>query len=412
MRKRFLIWENPKDAMLAFVVFLMGIGAVNVFSASFVMAEATTGSGYHYLFRYIGYSIIGFIAMYITGWRVDYHFWLDHAHYLYAACLAMLLAVKAVGPVVKGSQRWLVFGPFSFQPSEFVKLGIIIMGAAWLGKMISQGQRPSMFSEGRLPLPFLTPKALPFLATAVLSVLVLIQPDMGTAAIILALIIVLYYVAGQRKLELFALALPVAVMVILLILHEPYRMNRVRIWMNPWKDPQGYGYQAVQSFVTIGSGGFFGDPVGMGSGKFFYLPEAHTDFAFAIFCQELGFVGAVALVLLFGLLALAIFSIGRNTQDRSGFLLVTGVNFLVVGQAFANMAMVTGILPVIGVPLSFISYGGTSLIVSLAAIGLAVSVYRGEVRREEAEKPKAPPRPVYHDSFYVRRPDSGRRWTR
>ena len=131
--------------------------------------------------------------------------------------------------------------------------------------------------------------------------------------------------------------------------------------------------------MALGSGGIFGEPFGMGTSKFFYLPEAHTDFAFAIFCQEWGFLGALFLMLVFLLMGLALCRIGQNTQDRKGFLLVSGVNFLVVGQAIANMAMVCGILPVIGVPLSFISYGGTSLIITLVGIGLVLSVYRMEM---------------------------------
>ncbi|MCH3949991.1 MAG: rod shape-determining protein RodA [Acidaminococcus sp.] len=410
LRKRFLIWDNPKDAMVAFVLFLMGLGAINVFSASFVMAAAS-GSPYHYLFRYLIFAVIGVAVMIFLG-RKDYHIWLKHDHLIYGFCLVMLLAVEVLGRSVKGAQRWIIIGHFSFQPSEIVKLAIILVGAAWLGKMMDKGVRPQLFSHTMPPILFMTRKAVPMIATLIPAALVFHQPDMGTAAIILALILIMYYLAGLEKWEIGLIFLLLAAAVVMAVKMFPYRLNRIYVWLDPWKDAQNYGYQAVQSFVTIGSGGLIGDPVGMGSGKFFYLPEAHTDFAFAIFCQEMGFIGAVALILLFSLLSLAIFNIGRNTQDRSGFLLVTGVNFLVVGQAFANMAMVTGILPVIGVPLSFISYGGTSLIVSLAAIGLAISVYRDEVRREEAEIPKKPPVPVYHDSHYVGHRRPGGRWSR
>ena len=185
----------------------------------------------------------------------------------------------------------------------------------------------------------------------------LLQPDMGTAAIIMALITVLYIVAGLDLREIGILGGAGLVVSIAAILQAPYRMNRVRLWIDPYLDPQGNGYQAVQSFVAIGSGRLIGSHFGMGFGKFFYLPEAHTDFAFAIFCQEWGFLGALFLIFIFILLAFALYRVGQHTQDRAGFLLVTGVNFLVVGQAFANMAMVCGLLPVIGVPLTFISYG-------------------------------------------------------
>ena len=185
-------------------------------------------------------------------------------------------------------------------------------------------------------------------------------------------------------------------------------MNRVRLWIDPYLDPQGNGYQAVQSFVAIGSGRLIGSHFGMGFGKFFYLPEAHTDFAFAIFCQEWGFLGALFLIFIFILLAFALYRVGQHTQDRAGFLLVTGVNFLVVGQAFANMAMVCGLLPVIGVPLTFISYGGTSLVASLMGIGLVLSVYRAEVQRERGKLAPDMPRSTQRPRFGTR--PGARRW--
>ncbi len=171
-----------------------------------------------------------------------------------------------------------------------------------------------------------------------------------------------------------------------LIAIAPYRLQRVLVWFDPWSDPSNAGYQMVQSLISIGSGGVFGAPWGQGSGKFFYLPEAHTDFAFAIFCQEWGLLGAAILISVFLLLAAAFFRIAMNTKDERGFILVSGVSLLIVGQAVANMAMVCGLLPVIGVPLSFISYGGTSMLITLASIGLVLSVYRDECKREKLER--------------------------
>ena len=189
-----------------------------------------------------------------------------------------------------------------------------------------------------------------------MSFLVLIQPDMGTASIILTLMIVLYLLAGLPWKEFGILVGVLLGGAVAAVIQAPYRLNRMRIWLTPELDPQGNGYQAVQAKMAIGSGGIFGEPFGMGTSKFFYLPEAIRILPLP-FSAGWGFLGALFLMLVFLLMGLALYRIGQNTQDRKGFLLVSGVNFLVVGQAIANMAMVCGILPVIGVPLSFISYG-------------------------------------------------------
>ncbi len=380
MRKQFLFWDNPKDAMLTLVGILMLIGGVNIFSASFVVADAMFNNGYHYLFRYILLGIGGLFAMFIVGWKIDYHKWFAKKHWIFLLVFILLLAVDVFGKATKGAQRWLMIGTFSFQPSEFVKLAILILGAGYLGHLMEKGLRPHLLKSK---------VNLAFIEAVIVTIMVAIQPDVGTAGIIMGLMIILYIIAGLPLKEVSILGGVGLLVVAGAIVKAPYRLNRVLIWLNPWSDPQGNGYQAVQSFVSIGSGGWLGTSFGMGTGKFFFLPEAHTDFAFAIFCQEWGFVGALGLITLFLLLAAAIYRIGQNTTDKAGFLLVTGANFFVVGQAIANMAMVCGLLPVIGVPLSFISYGGTSLIATLIAIGLIISVYRSEVKKaKDAELAK------------------------
>ena len=221
-------------------------------------------------------------------------------------------------------------------------------------------------------------------ATAVYAFLVQQQPDMGTAAIIVALMFCMYVIAGLPWKQIGSVCILGAASAVLLVMTSTYRADRIRVWLDPWIDEVGDGYQMVQSLLSIGSGGFIGTKWGEGSSKFFYLPEAHTDFAFAVFCQENGFLGACFLILLFAILGCALLRIAVCSKDERGFLLAAGVSFLIVGQAAANMAMVCGLLPVIGVPLVFISYGGSSLIISMAAIGLALSVYDDEVEREKA----------------------------
>jgi len=373
MHKRFLIWDNPKDAILVFTFVLMALGCINVFSASFVEAKDMFDNGYFYLYRYAVAGLIGLVAMGIVGWKIPYRFWLQYRQAWYVILLVVLICVDAFGVTTKGAQRWLYIGGQSIQPSEFVKLSIIILGAGSLGEYLQKGRPVSLF---------INPMNIPFVQAAAYAILVFLQPDMGTASIIFALMIGLYVVAGLPKIQLVCLLGTAFCGAAALVAIAPYRFARVKIWLDPWQDAGNTGYQMVQSLMSIGSGGLVGKPFGLGTGKFFYLPEAHTDFAFAIFCQEWGFFGALFLIVLFLLMAAAIHQIALNTKDERGFLLVTGVNFLVVGQAVANMAMVCGILPVIGVPLSFISYGGTALIVNLAAIGMVIAVYRDEEKQE------------------------------
>ena len=386
MRKRIMFWDNARDALLSLVFFLLVLGAVNVFSASYVAAADMFGNGYHYLLRYGIFSLAGLLVMFGIEKKVDYH-WLFKYDQIFCVLLTgILIAVDIFGRATKGAQRWVILGPISFQPSEFVKLAVILLGAHYLGQLMEQGKRPHLLRRDT---------GMAFWETAFLSFLVLIQPDMGTAAIIMTLMIILYILAGLPMKEFWSLLGVAFVGAAAAVIQAPYRLNRILFWLHPEQDPQGKGYQAIQSFNAIGSGRFFGEPFGMGTGKFFYLPEAHTDFAFANYCQEWGFLGAVFLILVFLLLGVVLYHIGQRTQDRKGFLLVSGVNFLVVGQAFANMAMVCGVLPIIGVPLSFISYGGTSLIMTMGAIGLVLSVYKDEHKKHRrsreipAEKPAA-----------------------
>lgn len=377
MHKRFLFWDNPKDAVLVLTFLLMTIGAINVFSASFVEARETYDNGYHFLFQYVRAALVGLVPMALVGWYFNYRTWLRFRHLWYAIFLVVLVCVDLFGVTSKGAQRWLYVGSQSVQPSEFVKLSIILLGAGSLGEFLHSKKPASIFRN---------PSNIAFFQAGAFALLVFLQPDMGTAAIIFALMVGLYIVAGLPKLQLVILLGASLAAAAILVAVAPYRLARVKIWFDPWQDAANTGYQVVQALTAIGSGGFFGTSFGLGTGKFFYLPEAHTDFAFAIFCQEWGFLGASFLIMLFLLLAAAIHRIALNTKSASGFLLVTGVNFLIVGQAVANMAMVCGLLPVIGVPLSFISYGGTALIANMIAIGLVVAVYRDETGQESAKQ--------------------------
>lgn len=377
MNEKFLFWENPKQAVWHTMLALLLIGCINIFSASYIRAEADGSSTFFYLTRYMAYSLLGLGAIFVVR-KFNYRHLLSKnaIAFVYLSTLMMLLLVDFIGLESGGARRWLGIGGLTIQPSEFAKLAIIMLCARYLGMHLKKGKAVSFLEgDGRMCL----------FATFVYAFLVYKQPDMGTAAIIGALMFCMYFVAGLPWKQVGTVFFGAAVLAVYLVNSASYRADRIKVWLNPWIDEMGDGYQMVQSLLSIGSGGWVGTRWGEGSSKFFYLPEAHTDFAFAVFCQENGFLGACLLMLVFIFLGCALLRIAVCAKDERGFLLAAGVSILIVGQAAANMAMVCGVLPVIGVPLVFISYGGSSLLITMVAIGLALSVYDDEVERSARE---------------------------
>lgn len=372
MNRRFLIWDNPKHAVFCLVAILMGIGCINVLSASYVSAVDMFGSGYYYLVRYGIWAAAGVLCIRVVR-KIGYRRLLSRRflNIAYVVAVVLLLLVDLMGATANGAQRWLRLGPLSLQPSEFAKLVVILLTARNFGMVIRKKRKVSLLRGTGL---------LVALQTLFFAFLVYKQPDMGTAGIIVGIMLMQCVIAGISWLQVGGILGLGGAAAALFVAIAPYRMERIKVWFDPWLDEIGSGYQMVQSLLAIGSGGLTGTTWGQGTGKFFYLPEAHTDFAFAIFCQENGLFGAVFLMILFILLGWAFLRIANNTGDERGFLLVTGASLLVVGQSAANMGMVCGILPVIGVPLAFISYGGSSMLVSMVAIGLILSVYDDEVK--------------------------------
>lgn len=378
MEKIIEILKKPNILICFLVLILMGIGSINVLSASYIDAEDMSGNGYYFFFRYVIFAAISFLAMLVVS-KIDYHRFLtkNSLWFFYIVVLGMLIVVDAIGIANKGAQRWLYLGPVSIQPSELAKVFVIMFTAKLLGDAIEKNKKISLFSGvGRFCV----------LASMVLSGLVYLQPDLGTAAIIAGLMVCVFIVAGISKSQIMALLGTGLAGAVVFTVSTPYRLERIKVWFDPWLDEMGAGYQMVLSLLTIGSGGLVGTNWGQGTGKYLYLPESHTDFAFAVYCQENGFIGAVFLMILFLLLGCALFKIAVTAKDKRGFLLVSGITFLIVGQAFANMAMVCGIFPVIGVPLVFISYGGSSMMISAVSLGLALSVYNMEQRQLDIEQ--------------------------
>lgn len=360
------LWVSDTEAVLYITFVLIAIGTVNIFSASFVRAGSEFENPYYFLNRHLMCVGIGFVGM-VLAMKVKYQRWRTLLPLLALLTLAALVLVAVIGVEVNGSRRWLNIG-FQFQPSELAKLTSILLAAAYLGPYIDKKMR-------------ITLKNVPMALILAMGVLVYKQPDLGTAAIIVGLAFFLHILAGMRTEDSVVLLAGALLLAVALTFSASYRVERVWAWLDPWAFQSDQGYQTVQSIIAIGSGGLWGTGFGMGTSKFYYLPEAHTDFAFAVLCQETGFAGALIIFALLGLLAIYGGKIANRTQDGFGKMLVCGILMLVVGQGVANIAMVAGVLPVIGVPLPFISYGGTSLIINMCSVGILINVGRQAVLR-------------------------------
>ncbi|MBR4153206.1 MAG: cell division protein FtsW [Selenomonadaceae bacterium] len=353
-------WTSDMEAIIAITVVLLILGTINVFSSSFIFAEAEFDTPYFFLKRHVLNVFIGLLAFAVCL-HFDYHVWRKIIFFVVVGTFISLGAVLVFGPVVNGAQRWLPLPMGQFQPAELAKLVSIMIAAAYISTKIKLEQE----------LHFLTIQMALIAGFAGLTEL---EPDMGTASIILGIPLLMLIISGLSKNRILQLVGMGLGGIALLIIREPYRLDRLKITYDPWSDAQNIGYQTVQSLSAIGSGELTGMGLGVGVSKYDYLPEAHTDFAFAIFCQENGFLGAIFVFLLFAAFAVYAARIANKARDEYGQVLAMGVMLLVVGQAIANLFMVGGMIPVVGVPLPFISYGGTSLIVTMAAIGILINI--------------------------------------
>jgi cell division protein FtsW len=356
----------PPDTLLfAAAATLAAIGLVMVFSASSAVAYADHHDIAYYLKRQLVWLVAGLGIAY-AAYRLDYEKLRKAAPYLLVASMLSLAAVLVphLGISVNGARRWLVAGPIGFQPSEFAKLAIVVYLAAMLAY---RGERITSLVKGLFPL---------FFVVALMCVFVLAEPDLGTASLIAMTAFAMFFAAGARFEHLLAVALVTVPPVMLEIAASPYKRARIFAFLNPWKDPQNTGFHIVQSLLALGSGGILGEGLGASRAKFFFLPEQYTDFIFSIIGEELGLLGTLAVIGLFVLLAYRAVRIAIAAPDRFGFFLAIGCAALITIQAFVNVGVVTSSWPVTGVPLPFISFGGSSLIVSLVAVALIANVGR------------------------------------
>jgi cell division protein FtsW len=349
---------------------LLAIGLIMIASASSILAYQEYNDSFHFLWRQLGFGAVGLVCLLITSrMRRD---WLKKISPIaLGAAVIMLVAVLVLGEEINGAKRWLDIGGFPFQPSEFAKLAVIIFTAAILSR-----KRKNSDTLGSIAKPIGVP-------ILIIAALIMKQPDLGTTLIILISVFSMLYLADIRLRELFGLAVTGILGVVGLIIIEPYRMARVTAFIDPWADARGNGFQLVQSLLALGSGGWTGVGLGMSRQKFGYLPAPFTDFIFAVIGEELGLIGTMAVVLLYILLAVAVVVVVRRQKDTFGRLLAGGIGTMIISQAFINIGGVTSVMPLTGVPLPLISYGGTSLMLTLASIGILLNLARQKTGRKK-----------------------------
>ena len=383
----------PDKWLFAATVGLALFGVVMVYSASAVMAQRENGNQFYYVIKQGIWTGIGLVVM-LAAMQFDY-VRLKDKRIVYGLLLLttlMLLAVFAF-PSINGARRWIKLSKFSIQPSEVSKLSLVIFLAYFLERRA--GEMTSFWST-------FVPCVV---VTGTLAVLIVAEPDLGTAMMLVIVFGVLVYTAGARLRHLGLVALPALIGLAGLLVFVPFRMRRMIMFLDPWADPQGSGFQVVQSLIAIGSGGPNGLGFAQGKQKMLFLPFAHSDFIFAVIGEELGLVGTLTVLLIFALFLWRGIRTSLLAPDRFGMLLSLGLVTGIVVQALFNMSVVLSIVPTKGIPLPFISYGGSSLVPTLAAVGILLNISqhtagasslevlrpRGERRRNEARKLRAAP---------------------
>jgi len=356
--------ELESRILILVTLALVAFGIVMVYSATSAPAAVGGGNPNYYLERQGIAAVLGIVLM-LLAQRWDYRRLRRIAPMLVLVSLGLLAAVLVIWPPVNGARRWISFGPAVFQPSELAKLALAVWAAGWLAR------HPAPRSLQQLWRPV-------GLLAIVYAGLLLLEPDMGTAIALVLMLGAMLLVAGTPFRVLGPAVAIAGVLGTLAIWMEPYRRARFFVFLHPWHDAQGSGFQIVQAMIGMGSGGFFGVGLGQGVQKIFYLPEAHTDMMLANIGEELGLVGVACVIFAYSLFAYAGLRIALNCRDPFGKRLAVGLTVLVSGQAFVNVAAVMGIAPLTGIPLPFLSYGGSSLLVLLASVGILLNIaHRG-----------------------------------
>ena len=358
--------RDPDYVMIAATLLLAGVGLVILFSASSMKGVFTHGSSSYYVRHQLLYGVLpglGLLtAFYLLGPR-----WLKRLSIpMFLAALAMLVMVlmPEFGVTIKGATRWLRIGPVTFQPAEFFKFAFIVYLAGFFSRRQS---KISSFYEVTLPF---------FVFLGIAGILLLLEPAAGTFGVIVLVAFAMYFFSGARLRDVGMAIAVLAIAFALLIFVSPYRLERIMTFLDPERDPRGAGYQIAQSLIAIGSGGFEGVGLGNSRQKYNFLPETIGDSIFAIFAEEMGFLGAMGLLSLFLLVMYRSVRVALRVDDPFMRLLAVGIATWIVGQAFINIGALTGLLPLTGIPLPFVSYGGSALVAAFAAMGVLFNISR------------------------------------
>jgi len=351
--------------LLSAILALIGGSVVMVYSSSSVVALTTYNDPAFFMKRQMIWTVISLSLMAITM-RMDHRIFADRRAVLGLTMMALLLLsatlVPGVGRIVNGSRRWLRFGLLSFQPSELTKLAVVIYMSYFIAK---QGNRIRDFVNGLMPA---------YIVTGIFLCVAMLQPDFGAALTIGGVVFIMLFAGGANLLHLGGTVLAALPFVYFGVIHKAYRWRRITAFLDPWADPHGAGHQIIQSFLAFGSGGVFGRGLGEGRQKLLFLPERHSDFIYAVIGEELGLIGALAVLGLFLLILWRGVRIARSVDDSFSRLLALGITLLICLQGLINMAVVTGLLPTKGIALPLVSYGGSSLVITMTALGVLLNI--------------------------------------
>lgn len=368
MNKPKVKMESVDFVLFSTVMLLVSIGVVMVYSASSYIAyfNPNIHDSTYYLKRQFLWAVIGIVFMIIMA-NVDYHIYKRYTKILMLITVALLLVVFASHPV-NGARRWIDLGFTSLQPSEIAKYIVVL----YLAKSIeNKGEKIKSLGYGVIPY---------ILVAGFYAGLVLAEKNLSIASVIMIVTFIVLFVAGAQMKHLFTVLLPIGALGVVFTIFEPYRMKRLMNFRNPWLDSQKEGYQLVQSLLALGSGGIWGVGLGKSRQKCFYIPEPHNDFIFAIIGEELGLIGCVFIIALFIIFIWRGIQISSKARDTYGMILAIGITSVIAVQAVINIAVVTGSMPVTGVPLPFISSGGSSLVINLIAMGILLNISRQSKR--------------------------------
>jgi cell division protein FtsW len=353
----------PDMWLFGVAVVLLSAGVVMVYSASAIVAADRFRDPYFFLKKQLFWALLGAVAM-LVAIRVDYRRLekLVWPALIVAGVLLVLVLVPPFGQAINGTRRWIRVGVVSFQPAELAKLALVIYLAAFVAR---RQEQLSDIRRGLLP---------PVLVAGMFAALVFVQPDLGNCLTLIVLTFGLLYLAGAPMRYLGWALAPAVPLLVIAIYAAPYRLRRMTAFWDPWSDPRGSGFQIIQSWLAFGNGGLLGQGVGGSRQKLFYLPESHTDFIFAVVGEELGFLGALGLLTLFVILIWRGLRVGVRAPDAFGAYLALGITVLIATQMLVNVGVVTGTLPTKGLPLPFVSFGGSALLMTMLSTGVLLNI--------------------------------------